>query len=122
MESRIYSIYDVKSGMYGPAMTFVNDSTALRAFQEMLTSDDRNSLLSLYPADYILFCLGVLDQSSGVISSLPAPMNIISGMEAFTKACGEAAARRDRLKRLQGINVNDGGLDEIKSVLDSTDE
>lgn len=104
IDSRIYSIYDVKSGMYGPAMTFVNDSTAIRSFQEMLTSGDKNSLLSLYPADYILFCLGVFNQQSGVIEPLPAPMNVMSGMEAFTKACNEAEERRARFDRLNGIN------------------
>lgn len=122
MESRIYSIYDVKSGMYGPAMTFVNDNTAVRSFQEMLTSPDTNSLLSLYPADYILFCLGVLDQTTGLLSSLPAPMNVISGMEAFTRACADADARRARLERLRGINVQDDGIKKIETTLSSTSE
>lgn len=112
-DSRIYSIYDVKSGMYGPAMTFVNDLTAVRSFQEMLTSGDKNSLLSLYPADYILFCLGVYNQQSGVIEPLPSPMNVMSGMEAFTKACCEADERRARFDRLNGINS-----DSIKRVQD----
>lgn len=103
-DSRIYSIYDIKSAMYGPAMTFVNDATAIRSFQEMLTSQDPNSLLSLYPADYILFCLGVFNQRDGIIESLPAPMNIMSGMDAFSRACGEAEERRARLDRLNGID------------------
>lgn len=102
IESRIYAIYDVKSGMYGPAMTFANDGTALRSFQEMLTSGDKNSLLCLYPADYVLFCLGLYDQQTGKIESCPAPMNIISGAEAFTRACVEANARRKRAKQLSG--------------------
>lgn len=104
MSTRVYSIYDVKSGMYGPVMTFCNDNTAIRSFQEMLTSGDRQSLLALYPADYILFCLGIYHQDTGVIESLPAPMNIMSGMQAFTQACQEAEARRERQKRLDGIN------------------
>lgn len=102
-DTRVYAIYDVKSGMYGPAMTFVNDSTAIRSFQEMLTSQDPNSLLSLYPADYILFCLGSYNQQTGFIEALPAPMNILSGMQAFTQACQEADERRSRLERLKGI-------------------
>lgn len=119
-DSRIYSIYDVKSGMYGPAMTFINDQTAIRSFQEMLTTPDSNSLLSLYPADYILFCLGCLNQQTGLIESLPAPMNVISGMEAFTKACQDAEARRLRTQRLQGINISEDGIKNIKSNLSST--
>lgn len=102
VESKIYAIYDIKSGMYGPAMTFVNDGTALRTFQEMLCSGDSQSLLSLYPADYILFCLGIYDQQSGKIVSAPSPMNIISGAEAFTRACAEASDRRRRAKALSG--------------------
>lgn len=102
MLSNIYAIYDVKSGMYGPAMTFVNDATAIRSFQEMLTSQDQNSLLSLYPADYILFCVGEYNQETGLIKSHAAPVNIIAGMQAFTNACNDAEARRKRAKLLQG--------------------
>lgn len=102
LETRIYAIYDVKTGHYGPVMTFVNDGTAIRSFQEMLTSQDPNSLLSLYPSDYILFCLGLYDQETGKIECCPAPMNILSGSEAFVRACVEANDRRKRQEALQG--------------------
>lgn len=111
----IYSIYDVKAGMYGPAMSFVNDATAIRAFQEMICSGDNNSLLALYPADYILFCIGTYDQSAGLLTALPAPNNIISGMQAFTQACNEAAERRARAERLKGI-----ALDRAEAIKESS--
>lgn len=127
-DTRIYAIYDVKSGMYGPAMTFVNDSTAVRSFQELLTSGDKQSLLAMYPADYILFCLGIYNQQTGVLQTLPAPMNVISGMDAFTRACVEADERRLRFERLQGINSSsveeinknygrDDNIDDKKNVV-----
>lgn len=111
MLSNIYSIYDVKSGLYGPAMTFVNDATAIRSFQEMLTSPDQNSLLSLYPADYILFCVGEYNQETGLIKPHVAPINIIAGMQAFTNACNDAEARRQRAKMLRGLNDDEPEYD-----------
>lgn len=120
-DTRIYSIYDTKSGMYGPAMTFVNDYTAIRSFQEMLCSGDDNSLLSLYPSDYILFCLGAFNQQSGFIEPLAAPANVITGMDAFTRACSEAEERRSRLERLRGINTS-GGVAHQNSLLSPSDE
>lgn len=107
IETRIYAIYDVKSGMYGPAMTFANDGTAIRSFQEMLISKDPNSLLSLYPSDYILFCLGLYNQETGLLESCPAPMNILSGSEAFLRACNEASERRKRAAALEGRKFDD---------------
>lgn len=107
LETRIYSIYDIKTGHYGPVMTFANDGSAIRSFQEMMISSKGESLLSLYPSDYILFCLGLYDQETGRIECCPAPMNIISGSEAFTRACVEANERRKRASALSGKSFSD---------------
>lgn len=107
IDTRIYAIYDVKTGMYGPAMTFANDGTAIRSFQEMMISSKGESLLSLYPGDYVLFCLGIYYQDTGKIECCPAPMNILSGSEAFTRACVEANERRKRASALSGKQFSD---------------
>lgn len=104
IETRVYAIYDVKTGMYGPVMTFANDGTAIRSFQEMIIASKGESLLALYPSDYILFCLGIYNQELGKIECCPAPMNILSGAEAFTRACVEAENRRKRASALSGRN------------------
>lgn len=98
----LFSIFDTKSNVYGPVMSFVNDNTAIRAFMEMLVNPDPNSLLSLYPADYLLYCVGIFDNETGVIESLPAPAHIISGMEASTRAVVEAQKRREMTAKLRG--------------------
>ncbi|UPW40926.1 nonstructural protein [Sigmofec virus UA08Rod_6110] len=103
----LYSILDTKSNMYGPIISFQNDSTAMRSFTEMIVSGDQNSLLSLYPADYILFCLGNFEQSDGLISPLNAPQLVITGTEAVTRAIDEVNRRRLLRKALDVDSVQD---------------
>lgn len=95
--SNLYSILDVKANMYGPIISFENDMTAIRAFSEMLISGDKNSMLALYPTDYLLFCVGSFDQKTGIVNSVPAPQHVVSGMECVSRAIDQA----NRRKRMQ---------------------
>lgn len=99
--AKLYSILDTKGSMYGPVMSFQNDQTAVRSFTEMLISGDKNSMLALYPTDYILFCIADFDQSNGNINSL-GPVSVISGLEAITRAVEESKRRRALSAALHG--------------------
>lgn len=100
----LFSILDVKSGMYGPVMSFVNDKTAIRAFQEMCISRDNNSLIALYPTDYVLSHIGIYDQDTGLIDPC-SPRIVVSGQEATTLALVELERRRELKAKLDG-NIN----------------
>lgn len=114
----IYSILDTKSGAYGPLISFANDHTAVRAFQEMIISGDRNSMLALYPTDYILCCIGFYDNELGVVESTPAPMHVITGLDASTMAINEAERRRKLRARLDGVRdaSDEQKQQEVESV------
>lgn len=99
----LFSILDTKSQVYGPIMSFINQQTAYRSFQEMLISGDKNSLLSLYPTDYSLFVLGSFDNVTGKFEIFPAPTIVCTGFEACTKAIEEAEKRRNFQSKLQGV-------------------
>lgn len=118
----LFSILDVKSSVYGPVMSFINDQTAIRAFQEMCISRDDTSLLALYPTDYVLSHIGIYDQSLGVITPC-TPRIVISGQEALTYALAELEKRRAIRARLSGqTSVDDlasAGISETSLV--STD-
>lgn len=96
--ANLYSIFDVKASKYGPIISFQNDNTAIRSFMEMLISGDKNSLLALYPTDYLLYCVGSFDQDTGLVTSLPAPQHVISGLECISRAVDEVN-RRKRMKQ-----------------------
>lgn len=104
----LFSILDVKSGMYGPVMSFVNDKTAIRAFQEMCISRDQNSLIALYPTDYVLSHVGIYDQETGIIDPC-SPRIVVSGQEATTLALVELERRRSLKAQLDGQIVSSSG-------------
>lgn len=103
--TNLYSIFDTKANKYGPIISFENDNTAIRSFMEMLISGDRNSLLALYPTDYLLFCVGTYDQDTGIVNSIPAPAHIISGFEAVQRAVDEVNRRKKLAKALEEGNM-----------------
>lgn len=114
MTTGIYSIFDVKSAKYGPLISFENDLMAIRSFTEMLISGDKNSMLSLYPQDYLLHCLGHYDRDTGKLIPDPAPQMIISGTEAIIKAIDEVNRRKRMREALEkGELKGDNQLDSV---------
>lgn len=111
--SNLYSILDTRSGCYGSLMTFTNDATAIRAFIEMLISGDSNSMLALYPTDYVLSCIGQFDQQTGLINS-NVPSIVINGIEALNRATEEARRRRLLQYQLSG-HIDEETVDKINS-------
>lgn len=63
----IYSLKDVKSG-YMSLTLYKNDELAVRAFKNMLSSDERN-LVTMNPEDFELYRVGSFDLDSGIIVS-----------------------------------------------------
>lgn len=110
MKVNLYSIYDQKSSMYGPIVSFANNDTAKRSFIEMITSGDRNSMLYLYPDDYILRIIGFFDTESGIVTPVALlhdvnkETDIISGPEAIEAASSLARLRKQRSEVLSGKN------------------
>lgn len=96
----LFSILDSKSGFYGPLMSFKNQETAVRSFMEMIISGDQNSLLSLYPTDYILFSVGYFEQDTGFISA-EKPYLVISGFDAMQRAVDQVNRRQRFQKALK---------------------
>lgn len=62
----LYSVKDLKSGIYAAPFVSENNETATRALQTTLfTSSD--SLLKLYPDDYVLYNIGSFNNETGII-------------------------------------------------------
>lgn len=65
MISRVYSIYDIKAAIYIGTFFESNNAVAMRRFSDLV--NDPRSPFFKHPEDYILFCLGAMDDESGRI-------------------------------------------------------
>lgn len=74
----LYSIYDLKAGVYNTIFTQLNDSVAQRSFVHLVK--DKDSTISSSPEDYVLYCVGTFDDNKGFIdNSLDYPRIVIDG-------------------------------------------
>lgn len=55
----LYAVFDRKAQSYGPVMSYPHDAVATRDFGTACA--DSNSMLSKYPEDFELRCIGTLD-------------------------------------------------------------
>ena len=77
----LYSIYDLKAGVYGTIFTQLNDSVAQRTFIHLIRDED--TTIHSSPEDYVLYCVGAFDDARGYIdNSSEYPRLVIDG-----KAC-----------------------------------
>lgn len=63
MKQNVYSIRDRKVGAYMTPFFSLNDDTAVRSFSH--ACENPQSLMSSYPEDYSLHCIGIFDDESG---------------------------------------------------------
>lgn len=63
----IYSIFDKKAVSFGSLFISENHDTAKRAVVSSLYDE---SLLSRFPSDYSLYCLGEFDTDNGDVSGI----------------------------------------------------
>ena len=62
---RVFSIRDVKAGIYNPPFFQNNNALASRAFGDLAT--DPQAMISKHPEDYQLFFIGEFFPDSGVL-------------------------------------------------------
>lgn len=67
---KLYAVRDSKVDEYNQPFCFVNDIVAKRALQMSVNDRQRSSMMTDYPADYDLYCIGQYDTSSAEISSI----------------------------------------------------
>lgn len=65
---KLFTVYDVKAEVHFPPFACGTTAEALRQFESLLKSPD--SILSKYPADYRLFCVGDFHVDTGVVYGL----------------------------------------------------
>lgn len=87
---RIYAIRDSVAEAIGPLMTFPHDAPAIRAFSDV--AQDPNTQVGRHPEDFVLLCLGIVDdQASEIVSEVPARV-VISGVQWKAAQASESEA------------------------------
>lgn len=75
MLKKMYSVYDVKSGVYGPLMLCITDGEALRAAADTVNAS--GNVISSHPEDFRLDYIGDFNMCTGQIDTLNAPRHMI---------------------------------------------
>lgn len=76
---KVFSILDVKADSFVNLFTFSTNGQAIRAFKDLV--NDERSTISKHPGDYRLSCVGTFDDSTGVLSAVPAPESLGFGSD-----------------------------------------
>lgn len=83
MEINLYSVFDVKAGVFQQPIFVINDAVAIRSFDAVVK--DKSHEIGKYPSDYSLYHIGVFDTDSGHIypgrkDSNTNPTKVIDGL------------------------------------------
>lgn len=72
MKINIYSVFDVKSQLYGTPFFMLRDEIAQRAFADLV--NDKSTMVSRHPEDFLLYKIGEFWDDSGNVSSTIPPL------------------------------------------------
>jgi len=75
MLKKMYSVYDVKTGVYGQVMVLLTDGEALRVVTD--TVNKPGNILADHAEDFRLDYLGEINLVTGEISQINAPRHVI---------------------------------------------
>lgn len=68
---KMFSVRDLKAGLYGQPFALANRAVAMRTFQSWVA--DPNSFFAKYPHDFELFEVGTFEQTTGLFTASPMP-------------------------------------------------
>lgn len=77
MEVKIFSLYDLKAQVFTTPFFMIHTGQAVRACIDLGT--DQRTTVGRYPNDFTLYQIGVFDDQTGTITSLPPnPIAIVA--------------------------------------------
>lgn len=85
MITKVFAVYDTKAVCYMNPFFMSTNGMAVRGFMSLV--NDKNSTVSQYPTDYMLFEIGSFDDVKGVLEPLIPPVNLGLGSD-FVKQEG----------------------------------
>lgn len=88
MKTSLYQIFDVVSGTtVGPIIPYNRDAAAIRAFQEIATS--QGTQIQQHPRDFVLLLVGTQDTDTGAITPNDKAPTVIYGGDTMLAQLAE---------------------------------
>ena len=81
MRMTIVSVYDVASQSFGRPVFAVSVGAAIRSFGDEVNRSVPDNTMYAHPEDFVLYELGVFDDSSGAFVLLEHPKQVASGKQ-----------------------------------------
>lgn len=79
MELRVYAIYDAKAAAFNPPFFMATDALAIRAAQD--TVSDPKTIFNRHPDDFVLYQVGVFNDSTGEIVGYSPALHVVAFAE-----------------------------------------
>lgn len=83
MLSKVYTVFDSKTGAYMQPFFMAAKGAAIRAFSDLV--NDSQHTFGKHPEDYVLFEIGTYDDLSAELVSYSSPQSLGVGVE-FVKS------------------------------------
>lgn len=80
MNRSLVSVYDTVAKVYGPPLAFLNSGEAVRWFSDMVNDRQENNV-SKHPKDFVLYEIGLYEDSTSVIVSHKVPTRLGLGSD-----------------------------------------
>lgn len=77
----LFAVRDSKAEAFMPPFTATNKGLAIRSFTDAV--NDKSSIFSKYPDDFVLYDLGTFDESTGIITSSDVLAPVITARECL---------------------------------------
>lgn len=97
MKINLYTIYDLKAGVYNKPFYMHNDSVVIRAMEDLI-NDPQNDI-GRHPEDFIVWMLGTFDDNEAKFDLLENPVQI--GKCSEIKSAMMAKSVRQSLAEMQ---------------------
>jgi hypothetical protein len=81
MKLKIFTIFDSAASAFKQPFFMHNNGIAIRAFSDLVNSDDQNVEIAKHPEQFTLFHIGEYDDSTGSIVPLDTPISVSTGVE-----------------------------------------
>lgn len=99
----MFSIQDIKSGLYNPPQYFLNEQVALREYKRMFSKE--GSTIHDFPQDYRVHKVGRYDDSRGIVLPLTNPKfiaemsDVLNPKDVFHVKGKQPLATEEEVKR-----------------------
>lgn len=85
MQTYVFSLYDMKTGIYGTPFFSIHEAHAVRMVADLAA--DLSTVVGRHPADYTLYCLGRFDDATGMLANDLSPVSTVPQiLEAYRKS------------------------------------